>query len=241
MKLRFGESASRFTTDFDATRHSSLTPEDYFEEFQRHLTAGWSGFTGTIEQETPARPEGVPNAYIIQPSAVKLGYEGRHWLTVKFELGHDEIGGTRSAESRIALDLLELFEALGLARPEPIALLSVEHQVAQKLHACTAIDAKTGGNERAHDLVDLQILVGKEGVDLPEARVVCERLFRARRSHLWPPVVVARPGWSTLYAEASDGLGVLDNVTEAVEWANQLVATISSAPRPQLPSTEFSA
>lgn len=36
----------------------------------------------------------------MQPFEIKLSYEGRHWLTVPFELGHDEIGSTRRVSAR---------------------------------------------------------------------------------------------------------------------------------------------
>lgn len=110
--------------------------------------------------------------------------------------------------------------------PQPIPVLAVEHQVAQKLHACTSVNVKTGINERAHDLVDLQILAEEEPFDLAAMKPVCERLFRARQSHAWPPTVVAHEPWPALYVEAAEGLSVIDDVGAAVEWANRLIAGI---------------
>jgi hypothetical protein len=105
-----------------------------------------------------------------------------------------------------------MFEEIGLPRPQPLPLLAVEHQIAQKLHACTAVNPKTGGNERAHDLVDLQIL-HQEGVfDLAVVNEIAVRLFASRRTTTWPPTVVAYERWDTIYAEAADGLDVLDGV-----------------------------
>ena len=37
MKLRVGETASRFTTDFDAARAANATVEDYIDEFDQRL------------------------------------------------------------------------------------------------------------------------------------------------------------------------------------------------------------
>lgn len=229
MNLRVGESGSRFTPDFDATRYANLTTEDYLDQLRARLQEGWGGFTGTVEQQDPAQPEGVPEGYVMQPFAVKLSYQDRHWLTVTFELGHDEIGSTKTSEVRIADDLVELFDELGLPQPDPIPVLAVEHQVAQKLHACTSVSPKTGGNQRAHDLVDLQILAEEEGFDHTALKPVCERLFRARQSHKWPPAVVAHDGWPGLYAEAAEGLVVLADVDEAVAWASRLIADIDGA------------
>ena len=226
MKLRVGEAASRFTPDLDATRSADLTLDDYLDELADRLEAGWGGFTGAIEELEPPQPEGVPAEYVMQPFDIRLAYKGRHWLTVPFELGRDEIGSTRQHESRVADDIVELFAALGLDKPDPIPVLALDHQIAQKLHACTAVNPKTGGNERAHDLVDLQILAQEEPVDFAAVAATAERLFAARRSHPWPPAVVAYDGWGTLYAQAADGLDVIGNVTDAVAWANDFIARI---------------
>ena len=158
MKLRVGEASSRFTPDLDASRMASVTLEHYLDELAERLAVGWGGFTGTVEGLEPPRPECVPEEYVMQPFLIRVAYRGRHWLTVRFEIGHDEIGSTERRELHIAADILGLFATLGLDEPDPIPLLAVDHQIAQKLHACTAVNPTGGRNERAHDLVDLQIL-----------------------------------------------------------------------------------
>lgn len=101
--------------------------------------------------------------------------------------------------------------------------MPVEHQIAQKLHACTYVNPKTNRNDRAHDLVDLQILEQEETIDYAELREIGTRLFASRRAHEWPPTVVEHDDWNTIYAEAAEGLDVLPTVTEAVAWANDLI------------------
>jgi len=228
MSVRVGEASSRFTTDLDAARPADLTLDDYLDEFGRRLDGGWGGFTGNLEQLPPAEPEGVPEQYVMQPFKIRLLYLGRHWLTVPFELGHDEIGSTKQPELRIAHDIVSLFEAIGLDEPQPIPLLTTAHQIAQKLHACTMINARTGDNDRAHDLVDLQILEHEESIDRPALAAIAARLFRVRDAQTWPPVVVAHPSWPTIYAEAANGLDVLSDVEEAVDWANNFVASLAA-------------
>ena len=223
MKLRIGEAGSRFTPDVDATRAAELSLEDYIDQLADGLADGWSGFSGTIEVVEPPHPAGVPEDYVMQPFVIRLAFKGRHWLTVPFEIGHDEIGSTATYELAIAADLIELFDVLGLDTPNPIPVLALDHQVAQKLHACTSIDA-TGRNDRAHDLVDLQILDEEETIDMRAVGRTAARLFTARRSHPWPPTVVAYPGWDTLYAEAADGLDVIADVDGAVVWTNDFIA-----------------
>ena len=224
LKLRIGESGSRFTPDLDAARTASMTLADYIAQLDDNLEHGWGGFTGRVIAVAAPEPEGVPSDYVMQPFDIKLQYRNKPWLTVRFELGHDEIGSTAVQDLQLAQDLITLFEELGLDKPSPIPVLAVEHQVAQKLHACTSISAKTGRNERAHDLVDLQLLNQDEGVDPDAVGPVAGRLFAARRTHSWPPTVVAYAGWGSIYAEAAEGLAVLPTVDEAVVWANALIA-----------------
>lgn len=227
MKLRVGEGASRFTPDFDAARATSLTVEAYIEQFAQNLAQGWQGFTGTITPHEQRKPEGVPPDYIMEPFDIRLSYESRAWLTVLFELGRDEVGSTTTSDLKMPKDIVELFAAIGLPAPAPIPVQSVHHQVAQKLHACTWVYNDT--NERAHDLVDLQILDQEEVIDLALTATTARRLFASRRAQAWPPSIVAYAEWPTIYAAAAEGLGVLGEVGEAVAWANELIARIDAA------------
>lgn len=228
MKLRMGEANSRFTPDLDAARSANLSLAAYLRELEDRLTGGWGSFTGTIQAMPPPQPKGVPTDYIMRPFEIRLSYKGRHWLSVTFELGRDEVGSTLGYDLRIAADIVALFGELGLQRPEPIPVLAVDHQIAQKLHACTSVNPRTGKNERAHDLVDIQILIEEEEVDLAAVGVTARRLFTSRSAHPWPPTVVAHDGWTTIYAAAADGLEVIADAGNAVAWANDLIARIDA-------------
>ena len=149
-------------------------------------------------------------------------------MSVPLEIGHDEVGGTVDPELHIATDVVELFARLGLPQPDPVALLRIEHQVAQKLHACTDFHGPAKTNDRAHDLVDLQLLESVATFDMISLRMICHRLFIARKRHEWPPIVREMPGWESIYESAARGLPVLPNIGEAVRWANTLVAAINN-------------
>lgn len=135
MKIRVGEASSRFTPDLDVARAAKLSLDDYLVQLGDRLAEGWDGFTGTVTELEGPRPEAVRDDYVMQPHEVRLAYRSRHWLTVPFELGRDEIGSTSREASRIADDIVEMFGALGLDQPAPIPVLAIDHQVAQKLHA----------------------------------------------------------------------------------------------------------
>lgn len=208
MKIRVGDAGSRYTPDFGASRSRNVTVDDYVEQLRDRLERAWSGFTGTVRVLEPRQVDDVPADYVMQPFEIPLAYQSRHWLTVEFELGHDEVGSTEDRDLRIADDIVEIFATIGLEEPAPIPLMLIEHQVAQKLHACTWVNPKTNRNDRAHDLVDLQILAQEETIDYAELREIGTRLFAARRAQEWPPTVVEYDNWDTIYAEAAEGLDV---------------------------------
>lgn len=222
MKIRMGVSTTRFSLDLDVAREQDLG--DFIDELEANLRAGWNDFTGTVEAGTKVNPKLIPPEYVMQPYKVKLRYKQSEWLSVSLEVGHDELGDTSDVEMRMAPEIAGLFIAVGLPAPMPVALLAPKHQIAQKLHA-----ASSAGSERAHDLVDLQLLVSNESVNLAEVRVTCERLFPYRKRQGWPPTIVANQNWDTLYLEAAEGMDVLPSVIEAVNWANSLIERINSA------------
>ena len=75
-------------------------------------------------------------------------------------------------------------------------------------------------NDRAHDLVDLQLLEGLlPDVDLSATRSACIAVFEARAQQPWPPKVFALPHWSPIYAGALEGLDHLELATTVAEAA----------------------
>lgn len=218
MALRYGR-GTRFTQDLDAARVQPLAR--FRSDFEDALDLGWGGFTGRLVEKAGPRPTGVPTAYVMQPFDVKLDYRGRPWCTVKFELGHNEIGDADEPKYQLADDLAQLFTELGLEAPKPVRVMRADHQIAQKLHALSE-----PGSERMRDLVDLQLLDRGEDLDLTQVRATCERLFDYRRQHPWPPTVAVDDGWGTLYEAAVEDIDVLTDVDGAVAWVNEFVQRI---------------
>ena len=159
----------------------------------------------------------------MQPFEIRLDYRGRSWCSVKFELGHNEIGDADEPDHILAPDLAALITDVGLPAPRPVPVMRADHQIAQKLHAVSE-----PGSQRARDLVDLQIL-GREVLDLTHVATTCVRLFEYRKRQPWPPTIVTGTDWATLYAEAADGLDVLSTVDRAILWTNDLVNRIAAS------------
>jgi hypothetical protein len=219
LKLRYGNAATRFTKDFDTSRKANL--EEFLVELRERLEIGWNGLTGKVVRRELAKPEGVPGEYVTQPFEIKLSYIQKSWLTVPLEIGHNEIGDADEPEFGIADDIVELFTALGFPAPEPVALMPLHHQIAQKLHGVSE-----KGNDRAHDLIDLQVMSLKSMIDYPKTREACVRLFTYRNLQSWPPIITKEENWENLYESQAEGLSVAAAVDEAIDWTNNLIAKI---------------
>lgn len=222
IKLRLGDDVTRYTTDLDVARKSNL--DAYVAKLESSLAKGWDGFTGRVVAREPASPKDIPSAYVMQPFDVKLDYNGKSWVTVELEVGHDEIGDADEPEPILPAFVVEMFEEIGLPAPDPVPLMPVTHQIAQKLHGLSE-----PGSHRAHDLIDLQLIVNGCAVDWSATRMTCERLFAYRRKQEWPPTIIRGDDWDELYHEQSGGLDVIDDIDEAVAWGNGLVGRISGA------------
>jgi hypothetical protein len=222
LKIRYGSTSTRFTRDFDATRSVDL--EHFVSAFRGNLTIGWNGFTGTIIKRDPAKPKGIPKYYVMQPYDIKMQYNGKSWLTVPLEIGHNEIDDASAPDYEIADDIVNLFRTLGFSDPQPIPLMPLTYQIAQKLHGVTEEDS-----ERAHDLVDLQVIVKNSDIDYAKTKEICVRLFNYRRRQPWPPKVKKYDNWEDLYATQAAGLDVISNVDEAIVWANTLINRVNNS------------
>jgi hypothetical protein len=221
VRMRFGSEATRYTTDLDTATASD--PDEYAARLSEALAAGWEGFTGRVVSREPAAPRGIPGEYVMRPFDVKLSYLGKPWCTVPLEVGFNEVGDAEGADVTRQAEASDALERLGFPAVGDVALMDLCYQVAQKLHGLTS------GGDRVRDLVDLQLIMGNADVDLARTRRVCVRLFAYRKAQEWPPRVVAGEGWGELYATQADGLDVLQDLAEAIEWANGLVARIDAA------------
>ena len=218
LKMRFGDAATRFTTDLDTA--TAMDPAAYAQQLDKALRNGWEGFGGRVVARKPASPKEVPPEYVMKPYDVKLEYLGKPWCTVPLEVGHNEIGDADVAEWAELNDVAEIFESMGFPPPGKVPLMPIEYQIAQKLHAVS------GPGERARDLVDLQLIFDRVSVDLAATKKVCERLFAYRKAQAWPPTVLNRPEWGESYLQHAVGVSVAQECDEAIKWVNETIRCI---------------
>ena len=223
LKFRYGCAATRATMDLDTAWKAGL--DTFLKGLREKLAIGWGGFAGVLVVGRQASPKGIPFDYVMQPCDVKLSYLGKPWYTVQLEVGHNEIGDADECETvKAPSEVLALCSDLGLPEPSGIPVMRLEYQVAQKLHGATAPNSR-----RAHDLIDLQLILARNDIDIAKTADICRRLFAYRRVHAWPPAVSKGEGWETVYDGQRTGLPVLKTVEAAVEWCNGLVARIDAA------------
>ena len=222
LKLRYTPFDFRATSDLDVARRSSIA--DFERILGERLKAGWHGFTGLVAPGRPAHPHGVAPEYVMRPFEVHLAYKQKPWCKVDLEVGHNEIGDADTPEYVLSPQVAALFEALGFPPPAPVPLMPIPYQIAQKIHGATE-----PGSDRAHDLVDLQLILAQGEPDWTKTREICIRLFDYRNKQPWPPTVTPGPDWPSLYAAQIQGLPVLPTVEEASAWTAGLIARIDAA------------
>ena len=223
LKFRYGSGHARYTMDLDTAWKTDL--DTFLKAFRENLSNGWEGFTGEVLIQPQLAPSAIPFDYVMQPCDVKLSYMGRSWCTIRLEVGHNEIGDADEAEmTPVPDDLAECFSQLCFPLPNPLPLMNLTYQLAQKLHGATGERSR-----RAHDLIDLQLIVNESSVNLKQVRDACERLFKYRKCQTWPPKVIKSEGWEEIYLNQKLNLPVLDSVDEAIAWANELIEKIDKA------------
>ena len=222
LRFRYGEKLTRVSMDLDTAWKTDL--DVFLKMLKERLAAGWNGFSGEVRVLAPAKPHGIPFDYVMQPCDVKLKYLGVPWFTVQLEVGHNEIGDADECDMvELPSELLDLFAFLALPKPSPVPVMRLEYQIAQKLHGASAPSSK-----RAHDLIDLQLIMAGYGIDIGKTAELCRKLFRYRKVHEWPPRMEKGEGWETTYNDQKGELPVLSTVDEAVAWANGLIEKIEN-------------
>ena len=226
LMFRYGSRLTRYTRDVDTAR--VMEHGEYVDRLQRALAVGWNGFTADLVEVEPAKPTDVPGVYVMRPYDAKLKYMGRPWQTIRIEIGHNEIGDADEYEEFLPEELADAFEQMQFPRPQPLRVMKLSYQIAQKLHALSE-----EGSDRAHDLIDLMLIGRQSQLDFVDIKSKCVRLFDYRRKQAWPPVIKKGDEWDAKYEAAlgtiRDNSDICRTVDEAVAWANEFVAKIVQA------------
>lgn len=224
--MRVGTARTRVSRDLDTVRRVSL--EAFRDRLAATLRDGWEGFTGIVADRGPI-PTPAPAGYQPHRLRVRLSYRGGNFTSLVVEVSPEEVDALADEDAVTSDEAADWCQALGLPTPAAIPMLQLTHQIAQKLHACTAPDTDDWINDRVHDLVDLQIAIERYAGDHREIKAAAVRLFTSRSRHPWPPTVTARDGWANRYPQQAAGLDVITDLDAAIAWTNDLIARIDAA------------
>lgn len=225
LELRRGIGDSRTSRDLDAVaRHDVAEVHELLADAGE---LGWEGFTAIF---TPPEEIEVPGLTVKPRRFVaKLSYHGQPFASVPIEVSMVEAGNAESFDA-ISSDALAL---VGVPVAVTVPCMTVPWQIAQKLHACTATMTPPKTNDRAHDLVDLQLLeMLVADADLEQTRLACVAVFDVRAEQSWPPTIRALPHWPVIYDRAREGLDHLDlaeTMADAADRVQRFVARIDQA------------
>lgn len=216
VKLRLGETGTRATSDLDVSTRAR--GEEFEQSFRTRLAEGWGrvpasrgqlrrnpdapnriAFTGTLRASQLHDPGLERPEYVMHPYRVTLAFLGVAWGGLDVEVSDPEIDAEAHSKREIDHNLVEFGACFGFGELQPVELVDLEYQIAQKIHAVTDLNYN-----RAHDLVDLQLLQASEH-DQRKLRQLCERTFRWRNQQPWPPLPLREmDGWERAYEDARD-------------------------------------
>lgn len=225
LELRRGISESRTSKDLDTVIRGDVNV--FHDQLADAGASGWEGFTALF---TPPVAFEVP-ALAVNPYrfTAKLSYYGKPFVSVPIEVSPVEAGNA-DAYDEVGSQALTL---VGLPASDAVPCMTVPWQIAQKIHACTEPMEPPRTNDRAHDLVDLQLLEALVATDaLASIREACVAVFAARTAHAWPPTATARQHWGPIYTRALEGLEFLDvaaDVDAAIAQVQRFIDRIDAA------------
>jgi hypothetical protein len=246
IKLRFGERGTRATSDLDLSTCSR--GEEFEQVFRARLAEGWGtvppskgerrrspdapdrvAFTASVRVAKLHDPGLARPEYVMHPYRVSIAFLGNAWGAMDVEVSDPEIGLHAHPRKEIDGELAWFGGYFSFGELQPVELVDLEYQIAQKIHAVT-----DPAYERAHDLVDLQILWNVEP-DLPLLNRLCVGTFGWRNQQLWPPLPLRQmEGWALAYADAREETEVnghtpvLANVAVARDWLGEIIERIAA-------------
>jgi len=246
IKLRFGERGTRATSDLDVSTCSR--GEEFEQVFRARLAEGWGtvppskgerrrspdapdrvAFTASVRVAKLHDPGLARPEYVMHPYRVSIAFLGNAWGALDVEVSDPEIGLHAHPRKEIDGELAWFGGYFSFGELQPVELVDLEYQIAQKIHAVS-----DSAYERAHDLVDLQILWNVEP-DLPLLNRLCVGTFGWRNQQLWPPLPLRQmEGWALAYADAREETEVnghtpvLANVAVARDWLGEIIERIAA-------------
>jgi predicted nucleotidyltransferase component of viral defense system len=138
--------------------------------------------------------------------------------------------GLRS-EGAVATETLRTDDLLDFAGIEPVEVeaVSLELQIAEKLHAYTRTYEGRRNSTRTKDLVDLTLIAELSTLDADSLRVEIKTIFGLRETHVVPTTLPAPPAdWQVPFRRLAEEVGIPSDLREGHRAAAALLDPILS-------------
>jgi hypothetical protein len=193
LELRFADRA-RTTKDMDIGLPGER--RERFLTLERAVALGFDEFTFRLK--VPHDLELVDTVRV----DVAIAYRGRGFQTIQIDLGPAD-------ESTVDLvtPTIRGVAELGIPVTSPVRCITLDVQVAQKLHACTSPHVLQTEN-RARDILDVVFLDTLGQLNPKSVKLACLRVFEERAEHAWPPPIEVPPAWRVELASLARGQGL---------------------------------
>lgn len=232
LERRLGVSA-RATKDVDTLFRGSHA--EFMESLDQTLAESWGPFElSRSEVETIVAPR------VVKPRRfnVMLSIRGVTWRRIQVEVSFDD-GHVGDYREKVPVPGTQFF---GIASPAALVGISMNYQVAQKLHACTdAHDPPSFSNGRVRDIVDLTLMKDNfysQGSGLSGILAAATDTFTTRAldavelgnsPRSWPPRIISNSVWEATYQRPADQAGLTLTLAQAIDDLNNWIAEIIRA------------
>ena len=165
-----------------------------------------------------------------------VSLKGIVWRRIRVEVSPDEYGD--NLPESIPSPQLSGF---GLPTPEDLLCVSLQHQIAEKVHAAARLHNPPAYiNDRARDVIDLLLLKALvETTGVPTGKEITsaiEQIFQTcardaaligRIPVIWPTEITSLPHWEASYEKAAASVGMDIRMEEAVGLVNSWLKRLS--------------
>jgi predicted nucleotidyltransferase component of viral defense system len=178
MAWRLTLSKARPTRDLDLASHE--TRDELTQRISSLQGEVWGPFeVGNAKIQSVRVPTGVDYDDALVVARVPIRFRESRWLTVTLEIAPNS--PLHFCENILPnVEMREILETLGLPAVTALPVISIERQMAEKLHALTA-----PGSDRGKDLYDLCLVDEVMPFEMPVLALAVKQVFEERATHTW--------------------------------------------------------
>lgn len=178
MAWRLTLSKARPTRDLDLASHE--TRDELTQRISSLQGEAWGPFeVGNAKIQSVRVPTGIDYDDALVVARVPIRFRESRWLTVTLEMAPNS--QLHFGEHILPnVEMREILESLGLPAVTALPVISIERQMAEKLHALTA-----PSSDRGKDLYDLCLIDELIPFEMPLLALAVRQVFEERATHSW--------------------------------------------------------